>query len=190
MEAYLCQKDSYGRTTSTAGHHPSEERKRKVARTSCVFRERECSPERTDGRCFGASGRTAAKGIRQKVWRKPSRRNDAQNPPSSSLRTPESYRRAPSKEEEITDTKHFPIESCSVCDTPLEHTRIVVRYQEDVLTPEEWHKLLKITEKHRIATGYCPHCKQRVSVVPVSQHLVPLARTLSNWCHISMSSSE
>jgi hypothetical protein len=113
-------------------------------------------------------------------WRKPPSRSDTPNPPSSP-RTPETYRRPPPLQDEITLTKDFPLESCTNCHSPLSNLKVIVRYQEDVLPPEEWHKALKRVEKHLIATGYCPHCSKRVSAQPISPHLVSLGENVKQF---------
>lgn len=114
-------------------------------------------------------------------YRKPPLSNEQQNVSDSPPRTSESYRRPPPPEEDITGTKDFPIESCSACNTPLEDLKMVVRYEEDILAPGEWHKVLKITEKRRIGTGYCRRCKKRVCAIPVSQHFVTLGNNIKQF---------
>lgn len=115
-------------------------------------------------------------------WRKPPPRNDSGIPSQpSSPRTPETYRRPPPPEEEITETKDFPIESCRDCQTPLSDLKLVVRYQEDIVPPEQWHKVLKRVEKHRITTGWCTHCSKRMAAVPISPHLVSLGENVKRF---------
>jgi len=113
-------------------------------------------------------------------WRKPPLRNDVADPPDS-LRTPESYRRPQPRDEEITETKDFPIESCAACNTPLSDLKIIVRWQEDILSPQEWHRVLKQVRKHRITTGWCPHCFKRVSAISIPQHLVSLGENIKRF---------
>lgn len=115
-----------------------------------------------------------------KKWRKPPPRNEAQHTPSSP-RTPESYRRPLPREEDITETRDFPLENCTECHTPLSDLKLIVRYQEDVFPLQEWHKVLKRVEKHRITTGYCKHCDKRVSTVPISHHLVTLGGNVKQF---------
>lgn len=102
------------------------------------------------------------------------------NPPSASQkRSPGSYRRQTPKPEDITTIKDFPIQSCVDCQTALEDLKIIIRYQEDVLPLEIWKKVLKIVAEHRITTGYCGHCRKRVSSIPISKQVTSLGSNVT-----------
>lgn len=116
-----------------------------------------------------------------KKGRVPLRRDDFNPPSEPPPRTPESYRRPPPSEEDLTSTKDFSIHNCSTCHTALQDVKVVVRFQEDLLPLEDWPTVLKTAEKHRIATGYCPSCMKRVSAIPVSKPLVMLGDNIKRF---------
>lgn len=94
-------------------------------------------------------------------------------PPSSSgSGTPEtqprsamSFRRAMPPPAEVTARRHFPIDDCPDCGTPLRRKETVIRYEEDIPLPQ------KIVEEQTIERGFCPCCKKIKSAIPISsQH--------------------
>lgn len=104
--------------------------------------------------------------------RKKERFPDDNDLPPSSPRPPHTYRRTIPSPEDITGNKIFPMTACTTCPTPLRQVKTCIRYVEDILPPAEWHKALKVVEKHHITTGYCPQCKKNVSAIPLSKHVV------------------
>lgn len=77
-------------------------------------------------------------------------------PPSSEVitnRTPESYKRSIPKENEVTETKPHPLESCTHCGGHISEKDIVTYYVEDIPLPQK-----KIVVKHIVEKGYCETC--------------------------------
>lgn len=112
-----------------------------------------------------------------KKHQKPHSDATSQNP-DAKKRLPESFRRPIPSPEDITKTKDFPIQSCSQCQSTLKDLKIVIRYQEDVLPLQEWKKALRVIGEHRMTTGYCGHCKKRVSSIPIQKQVVTLGQNV------------
>ena len=91
------------------------------------------------------------------------------NPKSggSKKRSKKSYRRVIPNKEEITDEKTYNIENCPDCGNKLSKIKILEFYEQDILPMQEWFNKLKKTTLIKITTGYCSHCKKRVSAVPI-----------------------
>lgn len=93
-------------------------------------------------------------------------------PPPSGSGTPEkqprsaaSFRRATPAPAEVTARKHFPIDDCPDCGTPLTRKETVTRTEEDIPLPQ------KIVTEQMIERGFCPCCKKTRSAIPISpQH--------------------
>lgn len=98
----------------------------------------------------------------------------------SSLKNPkkresESYQRAIPKEEEITNIKEYPMESCPDCHGPLSEKRIVQRYLEDIVLPDKKNPLKNI-EKQLIESGWCKNCQAQKSAHPINGSKVLLGK--------------
>jgi transposase len=101
-----------------------------------------------------------------------SRTSDEQEPDKKKPRAHTSYRRATPKEEEVTDEKHYSIDCCPDCGEALAHLREAVRYLEDIIIPAL--SGLKIVEKQRIETGFCPRCRKWHSAIPIQKQVCSL----------------
>jgi len=119
--------------------------------------------------------------LQRKVFGRKNKRPPPSAPPQNlhpEKRSPESYRRQIPKSEGITSAKDFPLQTCSDCKTPLTRLKMIIRYQEDVLPLQEWQKVLKTIEQHRITTGYCGHCRKRVSAIPIQKQVTALGQNV------------
>mgnify|MGYP001561731232 CR=1 FL=1 len=123
--------------------------------------------------------------LRAKVFgKKKGKRDDTHdNPPAnpSLPRAPHTYRRPLPTESEITTTKEFPMTQCRQCATPLTDLKTIIRYQEDIIPPWQWDKVLKVAERHRITTGYCPQCKKRITAIPITKQMVTIGTNLKQF---------
>ncbi len=99
-------------------------------------------------------------------------------PNQEEQRTPQSYRRAVPKGEDVTNTKDWPITHCPDCKSPLSNFKVVVQYQEDI---EFLKNALKRVEKQRIQTGFCTHCQKRVSLKPIRPQTVCLGENVKQF---------
>jgi len=96
-------------------------------------------------------------------------------------RPPSSFRRQKPKDEDITETKHFHIGKCPDCKGTLTKIKKAIRYIEDMILPTEVLNVFKKVEKQIITTGYCKHCKRRVSAVPIPKHEVVLGESIKRF---------
>ena len=83
---------------------------------------------------------------------------DDNEPPRQNItnhRSSESYRRAIPKENEVTDTKEHPIDSCNHCGGNISEREIVTYFVEDIPLPQK-----KMVVKHLVEKGYCDICKR------------------------------
>lgn len=83
-------------------------------------------------------------------------------------RDPQTYQREIPKEEEITDTKNYELPCCPDCSGPLTGKKIVERYLEDIILPDEKKNPLKTVEKQRIESGWCGNCTMQKNARPVN----------------------
>ncbi|TSC56435.1 MAG: hypothetical protein G01um101418_358 [Parcubacteria group bacterium Gr01-1014_18] len=93
-------------------------------------------------------------------------------------RSAESYRRAVPKPEDITDTEIHHADNCPDCQNELRRIKIVEFFQEDILSPDEWFKILKKVIRKQISIGFCPNCKKKVSQVPIPKQRVTLGENI------------
>lgn len=120
--------------------------------------------------------------LRTKVFGKKKQHDDDDHPVVPPLaRPPHTYRRPIPPENAVTTTKEFPMTQCRQCATPLTDLKTIVRYQEDILPPQQWEKALKVVERHRITTGYCSQCKQRIAAIPITKQMVTLGANLKQF---------
>jgi len=120
--------------------------------------------------------------LREMVFSRKRGRHDDHDPPApSSMKEPPqektsrqstSYRRPTPTEDEVTEEKQFGIDSCPACNEPLTNLHEVVRYLEDIVIPALAG--LKIVEKQRIETGFCPHCRRWRSAIPIRKQVCSL----------------
>lgn len=106
----------------------------------------------------------------------PERRSSDDEKPKKKPRSSTSYRRPTPKDEEVTVEKHFGIDCCPTCQTPLANLREAVRYLEDIVIPALAG--LKTVEKHTIETGFCPRCRQWRSAIPMQKQVCSLGENV------------
>lgn len=92
-----------------------------------------------------------------------------------------SYRRTIPKEDEITDYEDCHIDNCPGCGSQLTDFKIVVRYIEDILPLSEWFRALKRVTKKHITTGYCSHCRKRVSAEELRKQTVSIGENVGQF---------
>lgn len=83
-------------------------------------------------------------------------------------RDPKTYQREIPKDEEITDTKEYPLGCCPDCSEPLTDKKTVERYLEDIVLGDEKKNPLKTVEKQLIESGWCGNCKKQKSAKPIN----------------------
>ena len=101
---------------------------------------------------------------KNKKQNKPDNNSSNNQPRKPAERSADSYRRTIPKDDEITDIKDYPIETCPDCGTSLENFKLTVQFKEDI---ELLQNTLKRIEKQRIQTGFCPHCHKRHTGLPI-----------------------
>lgn len=92
-----------------------------------------------------------------------------------------SYRRANPNEKDVTETKEYLLSLCPDCDTALTKLKLLTFYEEDIFPLEEWRERLKKITKKIIATGYCRHCDQRVSPLPIPKQSCVLGQNIRQF---------
>lgn len=97
-------------------------------------------------------------------------------PKEKKPRSRASYRRPTPRNEDVTEEKHFGIDSCPDCGGILSNLREVVRYLEDIVIPAL--SGLKIVEKYVIETGFCPHCRKWRSAIPIAKQVSSLGENV------------
>ena len=85
--------------------------------------------------------------------KKKERRNDDDTKGPPHVRSADSYHRPLPKEEEVTDTKHHPVDTCTECAHPFTRTRTKEYFEEDIPLQK------KTVVKHTVIQGYCDTCK-------------------------------
>lgn len=108
------------------------------------------------------------------------RRND-EPPRSQANRLPDSYRRPQPSDDEVTEIKYHPLNTCPDCGAPLTKIRIIERLVEDIEPLSNWFKKLKRVIKQKIATGFCPHCHARKTAIPISPQTVSLGENTKQF---------
>ena len=93
-----------------------------------------------------------------KKWKKEERNDiDDDIPPEQEVvncRTPESYRRTPPKENDVTGVKDHPVDVCNHCSGNVSEREIITYFVEDIPLPQK-----KVVIKHVVEKGYCESCK-------------------------------
>ena len=64
---------------------------------------------------------------------------------------------------DITKTERYKIDCCDTCQTKLVNKRIVEKYIEDMVLPDEKVNPLKTVAKRLIETGWCETCRKQNS---------------------------
>jgi len=96
-------------------------------------------------------------------------------------RDPASYRRPIPQENEVTDYEDCPVNNCPDCGSCLTNIKTIARYIEDILPLSEWFSALKTVKKKFITTGYCSHCKKRISAEPLGKQTVCLGENIKQF---------
>lgn len=89
-----------------------------------------------------------------------------------------SYRRPVPNKEEITDEKVYDIKNCPDCGNKLSKIKILEFYEQDIIPMQEWFKKLKKTILIKITTGYCKHCKKRISAIPIPKQKAYIGKNI------------
>lgn len=91
-------------------------------------------------------------------------------------RPPASYRRPTPKEEDVTQESFHGIDHCPACGEMLTQLKEAVRYLEDIVLPAL--SGLKIVERQRIETGFCPRCRKWRSAIPIEKQVCSLGENV------------
>jgi transposase len=102
--------------------------------------------------------------------------DDETDPPASTPRTPESYQRPLPKEEDVTETKHHPLDACAHCGNEMHKTEEVVYFEEDIPLPQK-----KIVIKHIAEKGYCSSCRRWSTGTPLPAAAVILGQVVKRY---------
>jgi hypothetical protein len=70
-------------------------------------------------------------------------------------RDPESYKRTPPKESDITGVTDHPVDMCRHCGGNVSEREVVTYFVEDIPLPQK-----KVVVKHIVEKGYCESCKR------------------------------
>ena len=92
------------------------------------------------------------------------------------LRTVASYQRKIPSEDEVTDTKEYPINRCNNCGGGFSEREHVVCFEEDIPLPQK-----KIVLKHVIVKGYCDSCTKWSASVPLPVAPVVLGANVKRY---------
>ena len=93
-------------------------------------------------------------------------------------RNKQSYRRPIPGKAEITNEEIHNIENCPDCGNRLSKIKILEFYEQDILPMQEWFEKLKKTTLIKITTGYCKHCRKRVSAIPIPKQKVSIGENI------------
>lgn len=96
-------------------------------------------------------------------------------------RSKESYRRTVPEESEITNEETHDIKNCPDCGTKLSKLKILEFYEEDIIPILEWYKRLRKITLKKITSGYCSHCKKRVSAIPIPKQKVSIGENIKEF---------
>ena len=89
-----------------------------------------------------------------------------------------SYRREKPKDEDVTKEEFHCEESCPHCQSELSKLKKLEFFTEDVLSPQEWFKVLKQVTRKWITTGYCNACQKRVTPIEIPKQKVTLGENI------------
>lgn len=98
----------------------------------------------------------------------------SQKPPQGKPRAKESYQRAIPNPDEITETTMYALPCCPDCKGELTKKKVVGRFVEDIVLPEDTKNPLKRVEKQLIESGWCAQCKSQKSLKPINGSRVVL----------------
>lgn len=102
-------------------------------------------------------------------------------PKEKMVRTIDSYKRSPPKDEEVTETKRHPIDRCD-CGARMTKKKTAVFYEEDIPIPAQ-----KIARRHIVEKAYCPKCNIWQTAIPLPRHKVVLGRNVQKYiCYLSV----
>ena len=104
--------------------------------------------------------------------------NDKPKSDGSKKRSKKSYRRPVPDKEEVTDEEDYNIKSCPDCGNKLSKIKILEFYEQDIIPVQKWFEKLKKTTLVRITTGYCKHCKKRISATPIPKQKVSIGENV------------
>lgn len=108
-------------------------------------------------------------------------KDDSAPPKEKMARTNDSYKRPIPKDEEVTETKLYPIDRCD-CGAQMTKKKIAVFYEEDIPIPAR-----TVVRKHIVEKAYCPQCKHSFSTIPLPNHTVILGRNVQKYvCYLSV----
>lgn len=103
-------------------------------------------------------------------------------PQEKVIRTTDSYRRPVPQDEEVTETKPYPIDECCRCHGKLSKKKIIVFFEEDIPIPVK-----KIVRKHIVEKGYCAYCNKWSTAIPLPSHRVVLGNNIQKYiCYLSV----
>ncbi|MDP2951535.1 MAG: hypothetical protein Q8N55_04075, partial [bacterium] len=103
--------------------------------------------------------------------------NQGDRPPKKP-RDPQSYRRPLPNDEDITETREYPIDICPDCQTPLTNYKTITQYKEDI---KLLNNALKQIEKQKVQTGWCPHCHKRKAPLPIQPQAVYFGENIKQF---------
>lgn len=91
-------------------------------------------------------------------------KNDLDDTPPTPkvLHLADSYKRPFPKENEVTETKEYPLAACTHCHGQLTKRETMTSFTEDIPLPQK-----KTVIKHSIEKGYCTECKRWSTSVPL-----------------------
>lgn len=89
-----------------------------------------------------------------------------------------SYRRENPKNEDVTKEEFHSEENCPHCKNKLTKLKQLEFFTEDVLSPEQWFKVLKQITRKWITTGYCDACQKRVTPIEIPKQKVTLGENI------------
>jgi transposase len=103
-------------------------------------------------------------------------------PPKEKIsRTNDSYKRPIPKEEDVTETKFYPLNRCN-CGTEMTKKQIVVFFEEDIPLPAK-----KIVRKHAVEKAYCPKCQKWHIARSLPNHKVVIGGNARKYiCYLSV----
>jgi transposase len=82
-------------------------------------------------------------------------------------RGPESYKRTPPKESDVTGVKDHPVDMCNQCGGNVREREVVTYFVEDIPLPQK-----KVVVKHIVEKGYCEVCRRWSTKEPLPSSTV------------------